>query len=125
MRFNKLRRYREIGELRNYITIEIPTYLPNNSGGATTTWSTFQSCWAKIEPKGLRQAFMADAPEKRVSHIVTLRWMDVNNVGTPAVSLTNQMRVNWNGRFLQIHSFTDVEERERYQILDCIEGTPS
>lgn len=106
-----------IGELRHTITIETKTQTANASAGNDEVWSTFAAnVWAKIEPKSGREILAADGVAHRVSHRITIRWR-------PTVKAF--MRVDFQGRKMNIVGIIEEAENRRFTILDCEEGAPT
>lgn len=99
------------GKLRHRITIQTPT-TTNTSGVPTTTWSTFATRWASVEPFDGREFQRADQTQAQLTHTVRLRWL---------AGVTSQMRVVHDGRYLNIERVIDKDERHIELELVCSE----
>jgi len=104
------------GELRHYVTLERQTTTQNNIGEPIVTWIEFAPTYAKIEPLTGREYFSAKEKQNEVTTRITIRFVD---------GVTEDMRVNHNGRIYEIDAVLNVDERnERIQIM-CHEARPA
>lgn len=107
-----------IGEMRHRVVIEQKTRgAPDGSGGfVSEAWSTFDTVWAKLDPKSGREMMDADQVVHRVTHIVTIR---------ARAGITAAMRLNYGGRIMAIIAVREFFENDRWMELTCEETAPS
>ena len=102
------------GELDHEITIESASESRTSTGAVTSTWGTFVTCWAKVEPLSGSELDVAAAMQGETMHRVTIRHEQ---------GITPKMRVNLGGgRYLDILSTVNVRERNRVLVLNCKEA---
>lgn len=103
-----------IGDLSERITIESQQSISDGMGGlAEQEWVTFKNVWAKVEPMSANQVLWAQHLEHRVTHKITIRFLD---------GLKSDMRVKFKGRYLQIKGIRDLIEKNKFMELSCEEG---
>ena len=105
----------EVGKLREFVTVEVPTETPDNYGGFTVTWATLAQAWAKVSDQSANHAYHAESLEHRISHKITVREKDV-------VGINIKCRIIWETRTFHIHGISDPSERDRFLELRCEEG---
>lgn len=107
---------RGAGKLRWMITVEqlVDT---NVAGKQQQAPSTFCIRPASVTPLTGRELANAKGVESDVTHLVELRY------DSGAALITPKMRINYQGRILNIKAVRDVEERHRWLELDCVEQT--
>jgi SPP1 family predicted phage head-tail adaptor len=101
------------GPLRHRITIEAPVETQGSDGSMTTTWETFLTAWASIEPLIGREYFAQQREQAAVSHKIRMRYRP---------GITHKMRVAWGTRVFEIESVLNVGERNREIVLMCGEA---
>ncbi len=62
-----------IGALRRRMTLEQPTRVADGGGGVTTSWSPVADLWAELIGLSGAEQFVADGPQGRVTHRITIR----------------------------------------------------
>jgi SPP1 family predicted phage head-tail adaptor len=105
-----------IGALRHRVQIEEKTRAPTLTGGSDETWGTIKERWAEVRPARSGEILAADALGLRTQILVVIRH-------DPTVRA--HMRLVHNGRVLTITGVRHMLERQRWTILDCVEGQPS
>ena len=106
------------GQFRHSISIEQRSTSVDSSGQQSTTWAPLVSTWAKIEPSTGSEQQAAGESRALISHTVTIRHKTVFD--DPRVAA--KCRINFKGRHLDIVNCTNIEERGRFDVLQCIEG---
>ena len=101
------------GELNRRIRIEKPESVIDDVGQSQRSWRLFASVWADIQPLSGREFEVAQSIAAGVNHLVTIRYL-------PGV--TAAMRINYQGRFLNIESVMDVDTGHHTMQLACTEG---
>ena len=101
-----------IGSLRKRVEIQSRSRTADGVGGWTSAWLKKKGVYAKIEPVSSREALYGMQNELTISHRITIRETDV--IGSD--------RIYFNGRTFNIQGIRNIEERNRYMILDCLEG---
>jgi SPP1 family predicted phage head-tail adaptor len=101
------------GKLRHSIIVEQRATTKDSVGQQTLTWSTFATVYAAVEPLSGRELIAAQAIQNETTHRVTLRYL---------AALVSGMRINFGGRYLNILSVRNIEERDREMICECSEG---
>ena len=101
------------GKLRNSIIIERESYVQNDSGGQDIVWSTHKKLKAFIKPKSGSERVYGMKLESPLSHTIAIRYSS---------DILTTDRVNFNGRYMQIRAIVNVEERNRWLELSCVEG---
>lgn len=101
------------GPLRCRITIEAPVETPGSDGSILTTWETYATMWASIEPLIGREYFAQQREQATVSHKIRMRHMP---------GITHKTRVVWNSRLFEIESVFNVGERNRELLLMASEA---
>ncbi len=101
------------GPLRCRVTIEAPVEAQGSDGSIVTTWETFTTAWASIEPIIGREYFTQQREQATVSHKIRMRYVP---------GITHKMRVVWGTRFFEIESVLNVGERDREFVLMCSES---
>lgn len=99
------------GELRQVITIEQKSKTPDGQGGNAVIWVSFAAgVRAKVAPKIGRA--LATAMENGISNpvTVTIRYL---------AGVTGAMRINWNGKILNIVSISNTDSRNRELVIEC------
>jgi SPP1 family predicted phage head-tail adaptor len=99
------------GRLRERVAIEQATGSRNAIGEVTQTWSTFAERWASVEGLSGREVLQSGQQQTEVTHRVRLRYVD---------GLTQQMRLSWRGRTLEITSLLEHANRTEHELL-CTE----
>ena len=102
------------GLLRCRITIEAAAETQGSDGSILTTWETFASAWASIEPLIGREYFAQQREQATVSHKIRMRYQ-------PGITHRG-MRVTWGTRLFEIESVLNVGERDREIVLMCSEN---
>jgi SPP1 family predicted phage head-tail adaptor len=105
-----------VGKLSKRIVIQTPTEASDGQGGFTSSWGTFATVWAEIEPISAAQQYFAAQLQHRVTHKITIRTL---------ASLTTKMRISFESRVFQLHSWRELKEDNRFMELMAEEGAGS
>jgi SPP1 family predicted phage head-tail adaptor len=98
----------QAGELRERVIVEQSSESRNQMGEAIATWSTFTTVWASVQGVTARELLLAGQQQTEISHRVRLRFL---------VGLTQQMRLSWRGRTLEIISILEHENRSVHELI--------
>lgn len=103
-----------IGEMRNRIVIQSLGTSTDSGGGQTASFSTATTVWAKIENLSGTESSFGDQIEDRANYRFTIRYYS---------ALTPKHRISYNSKLFNIqHVASQLEGKERYQIIDAEEG---
>ncbi len=103
----------QAGKLRHRIAIEVPAETQGSDGSILTTWETFATAWATIEPLIGREYFAQQREQATASHKIRMRYQP---------GITHKMRVALGTRIFEIESVLNVGERKREIVLMCSES---
>jgi SPP1 family predicted phage head-tail adaptor len=108
-----------VGEMRHVVRVQWNLGIPTGMGGATDGWVDF------VPPRRAKIEWLTGNERVIGPQLTPLRTAKITLRFFPG--LTDEMRLVFEGRLLNIDSFTDFEERHRELILKCIEKvvTPS
>lgn len=101
------------GDLNRRIIIEQRASARDAFGQQVTTWTTFATPFAKIEPLSGRELQLAQAVNAETSHKVTIRYRP---------GITTAMRAVYQGRYFNILSAMDLETAHVVIEMMCSEG---
>jgi SPP1 family predicted phage head-tail adaptor len=106
------------GQLRHSIKIEQRSTSVDAAGQQSIFWAEMSSAWAKIEPSAGGEQSGVGESRAQISHIVTIRHQAIFDDPRAAA----KCRINFKGRYLDILNCRNLEERGRWDVLECIEG---
>lgn len=96
------------------ITLEQRPATTDSYGEQTLSWSTVMSgIPAKVSPLSGRELMASGAIASEITHRVVMRYL---------AGVTEEMRVNFGGRYFAIKAILDEEERNEKLTLMCAEG---
>ncbi len=101
------------GRLRHSITIEQPPVTQDSTGGVYGDWTTFRAVKAEVIPAGGSERDMGGGYQAQSGYVITMRYVS---------GVTTVMRVNFNGKRMNIDNINNVKERNRVLVLTCTEG---
>lgn len=101
----------DAGQLRERIVVQKPTESRNRLGETTYTYDTFAEVWASVTGVTAREFLLANTQQTEITHRIRMRYL---------TGLTNQMRISWRGRTLQIISVLEHENRSVHELI-CTE----
>jgi SPP1 family predicted phage head-tail adaptor len=104
-----------IGQLRHRIVIESASETTDSQGGQATTWSTYATVWALLEPRGSMEARFSEQIQLRRTHICWIRYRS-------DLTFTSAMRILFDSRYFQIKGIRQPDERKFFLLLDLEEG---
>ena len=103
----------DLGKMRERVTVQQATERRNSLGETTLEWATYAERWASVEGVTAREALGAGQLEVSITHRVRLRYVS---------GLTQQMRLVWRGRTLEIVSLLEHNNRSEHELV-CQETT--
>jgi SPP1 family predicted phage head-tail adaptor len=101
-----------INELRHRIDIQSHVVSQSPAGFRSDAWTTVQTVWGKIQPKGGNERMLAKQVQAESTHTITIRYF---------AGLTTYNRLQYDGRTFNITNINNLEERNFVQVLDCFE----
>lgn len=102
----------KISDLRHRIKFQKEKKTADDYHGHTSTWNDVAVVWAKVEPVSGREYYYAHQLKNAISHKITVRYRD---------DITVEMRVVFEERIMKIESLINLQERERFIELRCME----
>ena len=96
------------GRLRERIVIERATEARNSLGESTLSWGPFAERWASVEGLSSREVLLSGQQKTEATHRVRLRYV---------TGLTQQMRLQWRGRTLEIVSLLEHGNRSEHELI--------
>lgn len=96
------------GDLRERITVQIASGSTNTLGETVLAWSDSTAVWASVQGVNAREALNYGRQETTVTHRVTMRHLP---------GLTQQMRLSWRGRTLDIISLLEHDNRTMHEAI--------
>jgi SPP1 family predicted phage head-tail adaptor len=101
------------GRLRDRVTIQAASETRNAIGEVVQTWNTYAERWASVEGLSSREVLLSGQQQSEVTHRVRMRYV---------AGLTQQMRLVWRERVLEITSLLEHANRTEHELL-CVEDT--
>ena len=101
------------GKLRERVTVQIASGATNTLGETVLSWNNSTAVWASVEGVSAREALAAGQPDTTITHRVRLRHLP---------GLTQQMRLAWRSRTLNIVSLLEYGNRSEHVAI-CEEVT--
>lgn len=98
----------DAGKLRDRVTVQIASGTTNALGETVLAWSDSSSVWASVEGVSAREALLAGQNQVSMSHRVRMRYLP---------GLTQNMRLSWGGRVLEIVSLLEHNNRSEHEII--------
>lgn len=96
------------GDLRERVTVQQQTETRNRLGESIPTWATFAEVWASVQGVTAREFLLAGQQQTEISHRVRMRYL---------TGLTQQMRLSWRGRTLEIISILERNNRSEHELI--------
>lgn len=94
------------------VTLQKPVETLDAEGATLIDYATVQDVWVTVRPISATERIQAGQIELDVSHVVRIRHRD---------DITNQWRVKWGDRILDVRSLINEQEEGRYLQLLCLE----
>lgn len=104
----------DISKFRHRIKFQSLSLVANDSGGQIETWTDFQTVWASIEPKMVKELNFAQRIEPRVDHYIRCRFV---------AGIVGSMRVVFGSRIFEIKSIVNPEEKNDFLEILAVERT--
>jgi SPP1 family predicted phage head-tail adaptor len=104
----------DAGKLRERVTVQQASGNRNSLGETVLAWADWQTVWASVEGVSARESLAFGQQEIAVTHRVRLRYLP---------GLTQNMRLNWRNRTLEIVSLLERGNRSEHEII-CQEKVP-
>ena len=101
------------GELRHQITIQTPTEAQDSLGAVISTWSTFATVRASVEPLQGREYLALQQVQSEAGVKIRIRYLP---------GLNAKMRVLWTSKIYEIENILEIESRRREIHLMCREN---
>lgn len=96
------------GKLRHSIIIQQATESFNGNSELVSTWSTFATIWASIEPLVGREYYAARQVNAETTGKIRIRYL---------AALTTKMRISFGTRIFDIKGISNIEERNEEMVL--------
>jgi len=96
------------GKFRERVTVQIASGATNTLGETVLTWSNSSAVWAMVEGVSSREAVTAGQNQVSMSHRVRMRYLP---------GLTQNMRLSWRGRTLEIVSLLEHGNRTEHEAI--------
>lgn len=104
-----------VGQLRHRVVIESLTNASDSQGGVATTWSTYATVWALLEPTKAWEVQFAGQIQYRRTHVAWVRYRS-------DLTFTTAMRILFDSRYFQIKGIRRPDERKFFICLDLEEN---
>lgn len=98
----------DAGRLRERVTVQQAAEARNALGETVLSWSTFATRWASVDGVSSRESLSYGQQQIDVTHRVRLRYL---------AGLTQNMRIQWRGRTLEIISLLEHNNRSEHELL--------
>ena len=95
----------DAGKLRERLTVQQASENRNSLGETVLSWTTYAERWASVEGVSSREALESGQQDVQVTHRVRMRYLP---------GLTQQMRLSWRGRILEIVSLLEYGNRSEH-----------
>ena len=105
-------RRRGSGRYTKRIKLEKPIQIKNSYNELEETWQTVGERWANVIPMRSRELLAAGQVNEQINHRVEIRYIK---------DLDSTWRIVYRDKVLNIDSVINVEDRNRYLELVCIE----
>jgi len=98
----------DAGKLRERVTVQIPSGSTNPLGETVISWGNSTAVWASGEGVSAREALALGQQETLLTHRVRMRYVP---------GLTQDMRLSWRGRTLDIISLLEHGHRSEHEAI--------
>ena len=98
----------DAGKLRERVTVQIASGSTNTLGETVLSWNNSTAVWASVEGVSAREALAAGQQDTTITHRVRLRHLP---------GLTQQMRLAWRSRTLNIVSLLEHGNRSEHEAI--------
>ena len=96
------------GKLRERVAIESPHRETNSMGETVLKWQEQRRVWASVEGVSSKELLTNSRQEFDITHRVRMRYFK---------GLSNNDRLNWDGRLLQIISVLEHGNRAEHELI--------
>lgn len=96
------------GDLKERVTIQSSVESRNALGETTLSWSDHSTRWASVEGVSAREFLMNGRQDINITHRVRMRYV---------AGLTQNMRLVWRGRVLEITSLLEHASRSEHELI--------
>lgn len=103
-----------IGDFRHRITFQREREVPDDSHGHTSLWDDVATVWAKVEPVSGNEFYYAMQLKNAITHKITVRYRN---------DITDLLRIIFEKRIMKIESLINIQEREKFIQLRCVEDS--
>ena len=108
-------------DLRHKVEFQAPNPTTDSYGAEQNKWlspTTVLRTRACVDPLSGRELTYAQALQRQVTHRITIRYNAV-------VKGRTDYRIKYDGRYFNIRSIIDLEERHKFFEITAEEGTPT
>ena len=98
----------DAGKLRERVTVQIASGATNTIGETVLTWANSTAVWASVEGVSAREFLQSGQNQVDMSHRVRMRYLP---------GLTQNMRLAWRGRTLEIVSLLEHGNRSEHELF--------
>jgi len=102
----------KIGRLRNYVKLQTLTEGRDADGGYTRTWGDTAQIWASIKHRKGVEIERQNSMMATATHLITIHYRS---------GVTTSNRLTYGSRTFGILDVNNVEERNKWMELECIE----
>lgn len=102
-----------IGRLRYKVDLESATNTRDSGGGLSQAFNAVASIFADIRPQSGDETFRQGKVQEKLTHNIIIRYR---------TGVTTSQRISYDSRIFQIRSVINVDERDRFLMLKCVEG---
>jgi len=95
------------GNLNELVTVQVAVESRNHLGETTLSWNTYATRWASVEGVTATES-LAGQQQTTVTHKVRMRYLS---------GLTQQMRLMWRTRTLEIISALEHDSRSEHELI--------
>lgn len=106
------------GSLNRRIQIQQRSTSQDTFGDQAQTWTTIATVWGEISPLSGRELMSAQSVQSEITHQITVRYQSI--FANPKA--VTAYRAVYKGRYFNITSCENQDERNRIVILSATEG---
>ena len=99
--------------MRHRVTIQEATETRASDGSVTQAWSTFAVVYAEIVPLSGSEDYVAQGLNAATVYRISTRYVE---------GVVPKMRIIWGDREFEIIGVRNLDERNRFLVMDCQEA---